>query len=145
MTSWVVCDSGILIASALNEVFTKRAQRILSYWNENDIQIAVPTLFHYEIVATIRKKVHQGKLTQEDADVIIEVLLERSVSVHSDIPLIRRAYALATELKMPTAYDAQFLAVAEHLNCDFWTLDERLYNVASPTFTWVKWLGNSTI
>jgi predicted nucleic acid-binding protein len=112
MTSWIVCDSGILIASALNEVFTKRAQRILSYWNENDIQIAVPTLFQYEIVSTIRKKVHQGKLTQEDADVIIEVLLERSVNVHSDIPLMRRAYPLATQLKMPTAYDAQFLAVA---------------------------------
>ncbi|MBC8099768.1 MAG: type II toxin-antitoxin system VapC family toxin [Armatimonadetes bacterium] len=45
--------------------------------------------------------------------------------------LYRRAYELAEQLSLPTAYDAQYLAVAEHLGCDFWTADERLYNAVT--------------
>lgn len=56
--------------------------------------------------------------------------------------LLLRAYELATQLSRPTAYDAQYLAVAERFQCDFWTADERLFNAVSNSLTWVKWLGN---
>jgi predicted nucleic acid-binding protein len=45
-------------------------------------------------------------------------------------------------LNRPTAYDAQYLALAERLACDFWTADERLFNAASQQLPYVKWVGN---
>ena len=59
-----------------------------------------------------------------------------------DDPLLRRGYELATQFNRPTAYDAQYLAVAERLQCEFWTVDERLYNAVKQALPWVKWLGN---
>ncbi|MBL8156360.1 MAG: type II toxin-antitoxin system VapC family toxin [Anaerolineae bacterium] len=57
-------------------------------------------------------------------------------------PHTRRAYELATEYNHPTAYDAQYLAVAERYQCDFWTADERLFNAVSGRFPSIYWLGD---
>jgi hypothetical protein len=35
----------------------------------------------------------------------------------------------------------QYLAVAQHLRCEFWTGD-KLVNTITPTLNWVKWLGD---
>jgi predicted nucleic acid-binding protein len=32
--------------------------------------------------------------------------------------------------------------VAERLNCDFWTADERLFNAVQESLNWVKWVGH---
>jgi predicted nucleic acid-binding protein len=61
----------------------------------------------------------------------------------SDDALLRRGLALATQFNRPTAYDAQYLAVAERLGCDFWTADERLYNAVNTQLAWVHWLGGA--
>lgn len=48
---------------------------------------------------------------------------------------------LATEYNRPTAYDAQYLALAERLSCEFWTVDERLFNGVKDRFSAIRWLG----
>ena len=60
----------------------------------------------------------------------------------SDDSLLKRAYELATQYNRPTAYDSQYLAVAERLNCEFWTADERLANAVGNDLSWVRWVGN---
>ena len=107
-------------------------------------QIAVPTLFHYEIVAVLRKHAHRGSLTVAEADSACDLLLAQPVQAMIDDALLRRGLALATQFNRPTAYDAQYLAVAERLGCDFWTADERLYNAVNTQLPWVRWLGNAT-
>lgn len=145
MTLWVVSDSGILIASALREEHTDKAQALLRQWHHQKVSIAAPSLFHYEIVATIRKNVYRQLVQAEEAFQIREKLLNVPVSLLMDDDLLRRGYELATELNRPTAYDSQYLAVAERLDCDFWTADKRLFNAASDRFPWVKWIGNFEI
>jgi predicted nucleic acid-binding protein len=56
--------------------------------------------------------------------------------------LLKRGYELAEEFNRPTAYDAQYLALAERLSCDFWTADERMSNAVSGKFLSIRWLGN---
>jgi predicted nucleic acid-binding protein len=41
----------------------------------------------------------------------------------------------------PNTYDAHYLALAENLNCPFWTGDERLFNAVHSDFSDVFWLG----
>jgi predicted nucleic acid-binding protein len=46
------------------------------------------------------------------------------------------------EHNRPTAYDEQYLAVAERYQSDFWTADERMFNAVSGKFPSIYWLGN---
>ena len=45
-------------------------------------------------------------------------------------------------LKRTATYDSHYLALAEHLDCRFWTADERLYNAAKDQFPRIRWLGD---
>lgn len=44
----------------------------------------------------------------------------------------------------PTLFIYEVVGVAERLNCEFWTTDEKLFNAVSAQLPWVKWLGGFT-
>ena len=136
-------SSSILLATVLPERFSQEAIALITSLTGQQIQIAVPTLFHYEIVAVLRKHAHRGSLTVAEAESKCDLLLAQPVQALIDDALLRRGFALATQFNRPTAYDAQYLAVAERLGCDFWTADERLYNVVNTQLSWVGWLGSA--
>ena len=142
MASVVVIDSGVFLAGVLEEPLADKANALLKQLLAENIQIAAPVLFQYEIVAVTRKAVFQKRLTIEESIKARDFILAYGMMFHHDDSLLKRAYDLATELNRPTAYDTQYLAVAERLNCDFWTADERLFNAASSQLAWVKWVGN---
>ncbi len=81
-------------------------------------------------------------LSPDDAVAGREFLLEYPVELWMDDDLLRRGYDLATRFNQPTAYDAQYLAAAERLECEFWTADQRLFNAVGKDLAWVRWLGN---
>jgi predicted nucleic acid-binding protein len=114
----------------------------MARWEQQILQVAAPSLFHYEIVAALRKQVYRGILVPEEAVIIRGKLLSVPVQLFMNTPLLRRAYELATQFNRPTAYDSQYLAVSERLNCVFWTADDRLFNAVQPQLSWVKWVGN---
>jgi len=141
----VVCDSSILIATVLDEKISDNAKAILNHWMQQSFQLAAPLLFRYEIIAVTRKAVHQKRIQPERGLAIRDNLLAYPVELYFDDSLLKRAYELTGQFNRPTAYDTQYLTVAERLNCAFWTADERLYNAVREAFSWVQWVGNSEI
>jgi hypothetical protein len=87
MTSWVVADSGIFLATVLIEPYSANAKSLVAFWKSQNFQVAAPSLFHYEIVAVLRKHVYRGTITQQKADVNLEALLE--IPVHLTIFILR--------------------------------------------------------
>lgn len=142
MKSSVVADSGVLLASVLREPLTDQAHGLLQHWRDSSVQINAPHLLHYEIVAALRKNVYRRLITE--AGEALRRLFRIPVELFFDTDLLRRAYQLAEQLSRPTAYYTQYLAVAERLNCDFWTADEKLYNVTAERLAFVRWLGHFT-
>lgn len=140
--AWVVADSSLVLATVLVEPLTHLARSLWQAWETSAVDIAAPALIRYEWVSVIRKTVHQQRLTSPDATVARQVLNTYPITFMLDDSLLDRAYDLAITFQRPTAYDAQYLAVAERLQCDFWTADERLYNAVHRHLPWVKWLGN---
>lgn len=142
MAEAIVVDSGILIASVFMETYTEQAKALLERWQQSNIQLAAPRLFHYEIVAVTRKAAFQKRITPQRALEARDYLLSYPVEMYVDLALLKRAYEFATQFNRPSAYDSQYLAVAERLNCEFWTTDERLFNAVQSQLSWVKWVGN---
>ena len=141
-TSYVVLDSGILLATVQNEKLTNTAKSLIYDLGTKNIQFAAPILLRYEVVAVTRKWVTRQLATEDEAQKALDILLKFAFELHFDEALLHRAYQLATQFNRPTAYDSQYLAVAERLSCDFWTADERLYNSIHAGFSNIKWLGN---
>jgi predicted nucleic acid-binding protein len=140
----VVVDSGIFIATVLPESISPQANYLIAKWEREQTHFHAPTLLKYEMVAVSRKAVHRGRLTVAEGEKAMDILLQYNVILHFDIELLRRSYALATELNRPTAYDMQYLALAIRLGSAFWTADERLFNAVKTKYAFVRWLGDIT-
>jgi predicted nucleic acid-binding protein len=140
--SEVVLDSGILIATVYPETLTPQAKHLIKQLQANNTTLHAPTLLRYELVAVSRKAVYQGRITDEEGLRARDTLLSYPVTLHFDDALLKRGYELAAEYNRPTAYDAQYLALAERLSYEFWTADERMFNAVRGKFPRVSWLGN---
>jgi predicted nucleic acid-binding protein len=144
-TSYAVLDAGILLATVQAESYTQHAKALIRGLAERSVKIAAPTLLRYEVVAVVRKWVYRELTTPRNAQRALDMLLEYPIELYFDEALLKRGYELATDYDRPTAYDAQYLALAERLACDFWTADKRLFNAVKDRFPNIDWLGNVDI
>lgn len=140
--AYAVLDSGIFIAQTFPEQYSLQAVALFNYLESQHVNLIAPHLLHYEIVSVIRKMVYTGRITPQNAIIARDKLLNYNITIYLDQPLLKRAYDLATELNRVRAYDTQFLALSERFNCDFWTTDEKFYNIANPHYPLVRWIGN---
>jgi predicted nucleic acid-binding protein len=139
----VVVDANILIAFGLaDEPLQIQAKQILFAWRNTNEHLVAPQLFRSEITAVVRKTVYQHRITPEQGRVLLSELLIYPVEFHEDDALLLEAYELAVRFNRPRAYDTQYMALAERLNCEFWTADERLLNSTQGQFNRIRWLGN---
>ena len=144
MTSFIVIDSNIYLATIIPDPLRQKAIDLLSQIQQKNMQVVAPALFRYEIVAVLRKQSGRGVITPKQAQVGLDIMIKHAQKIQFllDDVLLKRGFEIANQFNFPTAYDSQYLAVAEHFGCDFWAIDSRLVNIVSPTWSWVKWLGN---
>lgn len=139
----VVVDSNILIAFGLSdEPLHTQANQILAAWKAAGTPLAAPRLLRSEIIAVMRKVVYQQRITHEQGREMLTRILMYPVDFHEDDALLKSAYELAEEFNRPRAYDAQYLALAKRLSCEFWTADERMFNAVKDHFPGIRWLGH---
>jgi predicted nucleic acid-binding protein len=144
LAALIVLDSGILIARLIPEAISEKATAFMDQLERQQIQIVAPMLFRYEMVAVTRKALYQKRIDTSKALVSLDLALSYPINYLVDEALLRRAYELATLHNRPTAYDSQYLAVAERYQCEFWTADERFYNAINAEWSQIRWLGNWT-
>lgn len=141
----IVLDCGIFLSTLLpDEPYLNQASTLLQHVKRFNLALAAPTLLRYEMSATLRKNVYRRRISVEDGKRLIQQAFAYRVTLYFSPKLAQRAYEIAEGKGLPTAYDAQYLAVAEHLGCEFWTADEKLVNSVSPTLPWVRWIGTWT-
>lgn len=102
----------------------------------------LPRYFKYELVAVCRKIAYQKRVSETIARVQLDDLMSVQTTLHFEEALLIRAYEIAQEHNLPTTYDAQYLALSERLSCEFWTLDERLFNALSSKVSNIRWVGD---
>ncbi len=82
-----------------------------------------PDQLRVEVISVVRRHLHAGRLSQEQAAAAIEDLLEFPVRVSPTGPLLSRMWELREDL---TVHDACYAALAEAIDAPLLTADRRL-------------------
>lgn len=87
------------------------------------VDLAGPDLVDVETVAVLRKRWLAGTLTARRFTAAVDDLADVPLTRYPTLPFMRRAYELRSTV---TAYDATYVALAEALDCELLTSDDRL-------------------
>ena len=130
MSGDVVVDASIVVKWLVTEEDSDLADALRATWVSEGVQLAAPRFLVNEVTNALRKKIeHEGLDTAR----AIELLQEfRQIDIeYFDFPeLYPRAILLSLEIGHPSTYDPTFLALAEHLGCDYWLADGKFYDRA---------------
>ncbi len=120
----IVVDTSIALKWIRIEVYTTQAEALRDDHLRRRDTIYAPSLLVSEAASGLHRFARDGSLTQTEAiaglDEMLAILRIRPVSR----TIAKRAMAIANQTNVKHAYDVQFLALAERLNCDLWTADE---------------------
>ncbi len=142
MTSWVCLDSGIVLKFVLPEADSHQAKALWQSIIASRQQPVAPLLFPFEVTSTLRKRSYRGDISEKFSLSALRQILSLQIKFTSFDNIHEQAWQLAARFDRPAAYDAHYLALAEHLGCEFWTADKRLFNAVNDKLPWVRWLGD---
>jgi predicted nucleic acid-binding protein len=138
----IVLDASLAVKLFVVEVFTAQAIALFRSWKAAGIELVAPDFMPSEFATALRKKIREGILTDNGAKRLMGELYENGIDFRPSRPLHNRAIDLAVELNQRLAYDSHYFALAESLDCEFWTADRPFYRAARSRYPRVQWIGN---
>lgn len=100
-----------------------------------------PSLLLFEATNALHRYVAAGILESEEAREALEVILDLGIAFDADPLLHAKALQVAAHFRLPAAYDAHYLALAQANSAELWTADMRLARAVSAELAWVKLLS----
>ena len=121
----IVLDSSVALKWIFaDEEGAEHAERVRNEHISGKNEIAVPSLFFYEIANVLATKV---KLSAEEALEAFELISAFEFNVHElDIPEFLEAMTLSMKHKI-SVYDASYHVLASRLGCRFLTADRKIW------------------
>jgi len=107
-------------------------------WLAEGAALVAPPFFFVEVASVLRNKVFLRRISPEHGEEAFRQFLNIPVQGFEFAGMDERAWRLAEELGRPETYDCQYLAVAEHRGCEFWTSDQRLHRAVAQVLPWVR-------
>ncbi len=141
MPLWICVDSSVLLKLVLPEPDSGLAEALWRGALAEDRRTVAPALLDFEVTAVLRKHVQRGALSHDLAMRALEQALAFGVETLTFPGMHQRALALAQRFGHVSAYDAHYLALAQELDCPFWTANHRLHASVSGELPWVHLLA----
>lgn len=130
-SSIVIVDANLALSIVLDYPTSKEIQGLWTDWVQNDVEIAAPNLWVYEVTSAIHKLYMLKQFGESSAEAALDAVLSLDVRlVEVGTGLCQLAFSWATRLNQLATYDSFYLALAEKLDAELWTLDRRLSNAA---------------
>ncbi|MCB0041338.1 MAG: type II toxin-antitoxin system VapC family toxin [Caldilinea sp.] len=139
---WLVIDAGVGYAMSVADAATTRLRADIANKVSQGVKLGAPVFWRYELTSILTKSLHFGQLSEASAWQALELSSEIAIALVSpDDELVRQAYAWTLRLKRAAAYDSFYLALAQRLGCELWTVDHKLFKaVGAP---WVRYVGSA--
>lgn len=139
----VVVDASIAVNFLLTQTYSVQAERCLDGWKSGGEILYAPGHWYAEIASALRFAVYRRKLDAQDAQLLIDVLPDLGVRAVEPTPnLLKSSLRWAERLGHSKAYDSQYVALAEQLNAELWSADQRLvHTLQSQGVNWAHWIG----
>ncbi len=135
-------DASLAIAWLSYNKYTDRANALWQDWLQEGIELLGPPIFHADVMSVLQKQVVLKKILPEEGEEAFSICLDIPIRIIDGFEMYRTAWRLVKALNLPACYDAQYLAVAEIEDCEFWTTDKKLLNLIQNKNSHVRWLGN---
>jgi len=138
MSSIRICPDANLVVRLLVVPEDLGVRELWSQWRDERRLISAPALLYYEVTNVLHRYRFTGQLDTANLRAALDAALQLPIEVHWEPGLHVRAAELADRFGLAAAYDAHYLALAEHLGAEFWTADRRLARAVSPDLDWVR-------
>ena len=128
----VVLDSNVAVALALDTERAPVIEERLRAWEEANEALHAPSLFRFEVANALTRNIAAEKIDAADAKVAWQRIVAIEISLHGlvDGPAV---IAVARKLKRESAYDAAYMALAQELDAELWTIDGPLFRNAASS------------
>jgi len=140
--SLVVVDASFALKLVLPEDYSERVRQMWESWIRSGIDTSAPYLLAYEVVSVLRNKVFRGELSPEEGEAALLAIEAQGIRLLHVEGLEQVAWDLAKEFNRPAAYDTSYLALAQILDCEFWTADAKLKNAVRGNVHRLRWVGD---
>ena len=110
MTGLVIVDASLAFKWLVREKHSDEAREISRSWASEGIRAAAPYLMPVEVANALHRRVVRGELRDPST-------------------LHVRALKLASALSQGAVYDSHYLALAQTLDCELWTADEKFFRM----------------
>ncbi len=102
----------------------------------------VPPHFFAEVLSSLRRKVFAHQLSEAEEDTAVGFFFSLLVRRESPPELQPLAWEVAKQHNLPTTYDAEYMALARLLDCDFYTADGRFVrSLGNAKPDWVRFIA----
>jgi predicted nucleic acid-binding protein len=135
-SSWICVDANLVVRLVIDPS-DQAVCRLWDLWDATHRQLAAPDLLYYEVTNALYRYQKLGHMTAQSVELAWDAALALPLHRPHEVDLHRRALFLAARFDLPAAYDAHYLALAEHLDGELWTADQRLVRAVQSELAWV--------
>lgn len=138
MTSSIVIDASFTYRLLLPGPSQATLRQLMAGWVKDSLRIYTPTLWTYEITSAISKGVRFGLFSEASGKELLRQAFQMELQiVNPDSNQANSAFQWSRRLNRANAYDCFYLGLAQSLDSELWTSDQKLVNAVNES--WVRY------
>jgi predicted nucleic acid-binding protein len=141
VNGYVVVDASLAVKWVLKEPHAEQGLALAEEWAVARTRPSAPCLLLVEATNVLHRRAMLGHISFSQARQLLAGLLDMGIEIRESPQIHFRAMELDQELQRPAVYDTHYLALADILDCDLWTADERFFNSVKKRQPRLRWLG----
>jgi predicted nucleic acid-binding protein len=146
MNQPLVVDASVALKRVLAEEFTEQSRSLFAQSLQDRHPLVAPPLLPSEVgnalYQRLRTTLPSRKLTEAEADRALAAFLLLPITLLVPEDLYARAFTFAKTHRLPSLYDSVYVVLAQLLNTELWTADQRLLSAVATSAPWVRFIGD---